>query len=502
MDDDSDAALAHQGIPSLAEELLVVIVSHLPIRAIARVASRLSREWARATRAQAVWAAVLHRRWGWTSLEDFGARFPGGWRQLFHVVRTLQPLLANELLDRWFYQGSHKASPRLCDVYDPRVVADPGVDTDADIVLTVRNLDTGKTCTLVDAQAELRNPRAVTTLKQRRQPRFPSPRAESEACVRALAILTGAARRFLLGIGQGGFFPTHDGIFTYHEEAATPVHYRHRALAETRASHIRDLDSGQVRALEEPLLDYHPHELRVGGCWQWSCDRLEWFGTEQLSPSRGCFGVGWQLVNTNREIVSFLHQWPLMPLVRRESAYYAPLTGVSEETVATAGRGPLQSASKWPSEAEDDALWLTFHKDLCLANGRQVSQCLAGAVTSDEPTTPCVQLRVITQHRYLEPPWLLRPQQWGWQVQLHSAAQASVGEQVANACLVDDLLTRHVMVPIMGPHGAVSRPVRLYSWLNECEHRLRDALGLDEETFDAAPATAPQFGVLNAKAGL
>jgi hypothetical protein len=48
----------------------------------------------------------------------------------------------------------------------------------------------------------------------------------------------------------------------------------------------------------------------------------------------------------------------------------------------------------------------------------------------------------------------------------------------------------------------VSRPVRLYSWLNECEHRLRDALGLDEETFDAAPATAPQFGVLNAKAGL
>jgi hypothetical protein len=255
-------------------------------------------------------------------------------------------------------------------------------------------------------------------------------------------------------------------------------------------------------ALEDPLLDYHPHELRVGGCWQWSCDRLEWFGTEQLSPSRGCFGVGWQLVNTNREIVSFLHQWPLMPLVRRESAYYAPLTGVSEETVATAGRGPLQSASKWPSEAEDDALWLTFHKDLCLANGRQVSQCLAGAVTSDEPTTPCVQLRVITQHRYLEPPWLLRPQQWGWQVQLHSAAQASVGEQVANACLVDDLLTRHVMVPIMGPHGAVSRPVRLYSWLNECEHRLRDALGLDEETFDAAPATAPQFGVLNAKAGL
>ena len=509
MDDDSDAALAHQGFPSLAEELLVVIVSHLPIHAIARVASRLSCEWARATRSQAVWAAVLHRRWGWTSLEDFGARFPGGWRQLFHVVRTLQPLRANELLDRWFYQGTHKASPRLCDVYDPRAVADPGVgdstwrlsaDIDADIVLTVRNLDTGKTCTLVDSQAELRNPRAVTTLTQRRQPRFPSPRAESEACVRALAILTGAARRFLLGIGQGGFFPTHDGIFTYHEEAATPVHYRHRALAETRASPMRDLDSGQVMDLEEPLLDYHPHELRVGGGWEWSCDRIEWFGTEALSPSRGCFGVGWQLVNTNREIVSFLHQWPLMPLVRRESAYYAPLTGVSEEALATAERRPLQST--WPTEAEDDALWLAFHKDLCLANSRQVSQCLAGAITSDEPTTPCVQLRVITQHRYLEPPWLLRPQQWGWQVQLHSAAQASVGEQVAHACLVDDLLTRHVMVPIMGPHGAVSRPVRLYSWLNECEHRLRDALGLDEATFDAAPATAPQFGVLNAKAGL
>ena len=45
-----------------------------------------------------------------------------------------------------------------------------------------------------------------------------------------------------------------------------------------------------------------------------------------------------------------------------------------------------------------------------------------------------------------------------------------------------ELLTRGIMVPLPGPHGTVTRFVPLPTWVASCELRLREQLGLIEES--------------------
>jgi hypothetical protein len=188
---------APHALPELPPELVTSIMTFIPIAAIPQ-AALVATNWAVAARSEAVWLAVLRRRWDITSLDCFGARFPS-WRSLFVALSTLPP------------------------------------------------------------------PREDTLSNEERDQLASGEMIELHA-------LSRPARLFLLGIARDGFFPTADGLFTYHEEGATPVHYRHTL--------------SDACALEE----YERGALRLGGEWEWSCDRLEWLPTSTTHISRGQWG--------------------------------------------------------------------------------------------------------------------------------------------------------------------------------------------------------------------
>ena len=197
---------------------------------------------------------------------------------------------------------------------------------------------------------------------------------------------------------------------------------------------------------DDALCPFEASELRIGGAWQWSPDRVEWFPSSTLSISRGVFASSgeWQLVETNEEIVNYLDAHPVVPLVRRE-------VGISVGV--------------------DESLWRVAHAGLSRANTHQV-ELLVDATDADEPTTPCVALRALTMHRYLAPPWLLRPRPSGWEAVFQSAAQASMKVHVEDFCNSSDAMTRCRVLPM---HGRV----RLCAWIADCEMRSRMQLGLE-----------------------
>ena len=79
---------------------------------------------------------------------------------------------------------------------------------------------------------------------------------------------------------------------------------------------------------------------------------------------------------------------------------------------------------------------------------------------------------------YLSPAWLLRPQEWGWQVVSQSSAQATIAERIADAAYSSNIYAQHIVVPMQGPHGSFSRRLRLFAWLALHEEQLRRQLGL------------------------
>ena len=200
---------------------------------------------------------------------------------------------------------------------------------------------------------------------------------------------------------------------------------------------------------DDELCAFEASDLRLGGAWQWSPDRVEWFPSSTLSISRGVFSLAgeWQLVETNEEIVSFLDRHPVVPLLRREVGF---------------------------SIGADEHLW----KDLTRGNARQV-EMLAEATFADDPTTPCVALRAITMHNYLAPAWLVRPRPWGWEAVFQSVEQASMRPHVEDLCRSSGAMTRHIVLPVQGEFGMKNRRVRLCAWIADCEMRLRLQLGLE-----------------------
>lgn len=138
-------------------------------------------------------------------------------------------------------------------------------------------------------------------LSEHRVPEFEMAPKFSHSCHGGLIELwaTGEkARKFLLGIARG-FMPTHDGLFTHHEERATPVHYRHTLGDDPLSGYSRD--DGTQGYRDEKLregLGLRKGGLRFGGVWEWSCDRVVWFPVSTTIISRGIFARSgeWSLV--------------------------------------------------------------------------------------------------------------------------------------------------------------------------------------------------------------
>ena len=358
----SSAADEPEVMPELPSELIVVVLLHLPIRAM-RTASLVCRAYCTAARVDDVWKSVLQRRWSLDSLDAFGAKF-GSWNALFHALRQLKPTRLNNL------SSASRAALR-----DGALISVHGL--------------------------------------------------EPPACC------------FLVGVAMGGLFPTADGLFTHHEDGASPIHYRH------------SLSAAESAALDE----YDASRVRLGGSWEWSCDRAEWFPCSTTSITRGVFSAAgeWDLADSNLEIVDYLHDWPVVPLVLRECAL-APNTA-----------------------SDDDAFWCMAHADVCKANEQQVV-ALGAAIISREPTTPCVELRAITTHFFLQPVRHIRPQVWAWEPLYQSAAQRSVCEAAQALCGADVL---NQYAPNMAPHRLF--PFKPYEFARACDLRLRGELGIRTE---------------------
>jgi hypothetical protein len=232
--DEATAEGEAEAFPWLPPELVTHVFCHLPIQAMPD-GSLVCHAWRTAGAADDVWKAALRRRWDFTSLDTFGARFDS-WCAVFHALRQLRP-------------------------YNLHLLSE-----------------------------EARN-------------------ALTDGALISLHALELPVRRFLLGLAMGGVFPTADGIWTYYEEGATPIHYRHK-LSEAEAAELEAYDAAKVR---------------LGGRWEWSCDRSEWYESSTTIITRGVFSSEgeWGLVEANLEVVNYLHEFPLVPLVRRECAFDA-----------------------------------------------------------------------------------------------------------------------------------------------------------------------------------
>lgn len=85
-------------LPQLPAELVVHVLSYLPIAALQRVGT-VSRDWADAHVAEPVWLTVLRRRWSFSGLCIFGERF-ASWREVFTALQALPALHATALYAR------------------------------------------------------------------------------------------------------------------------------------------------------------------------------------------------------------------------------------------------------------------------------------------------------------------------------------------------------------------------------------------------------------------
>ena len=166
------------------------------------------------------------------------------------------------------------------------------------------------------------------------------------------------ARDFVSGLASG-FMPRASGIFTFHGEGLTPIHYRHIPADGGCGAHDDDDD-------ESPMCTRSgrpAQRLRMGGRWQWSPDACEWFETSCVRITRGLFAAGgaWDLAEANVEIVEYLHAWPLVPFWR------APLQG--------ARGGGL-----------DAAFWARVHGAL-LRRNTQLREAFEAVVFDEAPTS-------------------------------------------------------------------------------------------------------------------
>ena len=239
---------------------------------------------------------------------------------------------------------------------------------------------------------------------------------EQFACVDGLFIelyaISANARVFLLGIARDGLVPTHDGLFTFHEEVrawygrrgavpglvsalnASALSFPCRAprrctivtaFLATRCTRMStkpcaSAASGSGAAIgmngsrryaiarEAPRRTGHGRKVVVApgtddhltGC----CSLVAQSSTH---ISRGLFAVAdWTLVETNCELVTFLDRWPLVPLVRRELGLTSPRGG--EHTI-------------------DEDFWSMAHSEVALANAAQLDELFFDSVYSAEVQT-------------------------------------------------------------------------------------------------------------------
>lgn len=183
----SDAA----EFPSLPFEVVVLIVERLPARSIGAVGLGLCHEWAAAARSEHVWAAVVRRRWPDVSLDHFGARF-GGWRHLFDTLLTVRPPCELSESDRHSLRDGALIELHALGAAARRFV-----------------------------QGVAQSGFVSRTLVEPSPPSLPS------------ATCADTTR----GLRTRSQVPTADGIFTYHEEGATPIHYVRRTRSHARGVH-------------------------------------------------------------------------------------------------------------------------------------------------------------------------------------------------------------------------------------------------------------------------
>ena len=221
--------------------------------------------------------------------------------------------------------------------------------------------------------------------------------------------------------------------------------------------------------------------LLLGGEWEWSVDRVEFFATSTTVVERGLFAQqrgDWQIADANEEIVTFLHHIPLVPFFVKEFGV-RPLHHFSQQ----------QQQLTLSLQAEDDAFWRSAHSEALEANCEAIPEAFRDAVYSPSPTTPCVATRLFTCHLFFSPAIHLRVRPpFGWEVVPQSDVQHGVrafGEHV----LLELLSTCELlMVPTQGAYGEIHRSVLLWEHLYETEQRLREQLGIADEAADLADA--------------
>ena len=317
-----------------------------------------------------------------------------------------------------------------------------------------------------------------------------------------------SVRHFVFGLADG-YMPAHDGCFTYHGEAATPIHYRHTVPPEGVDRECDDLDAAGAQT-----------GLRFGGSWEWSCDRLAWHSTESTTVSLGLFaGSGaWALTDDNEELVRYLDDWPVMPLFRR--ACELTPEAVSAHILATAAdrpadllaeqherferlivdrdlsggqpsRGAAVSASASDAARDDHAFWSSRVRQ----RNARIASGFWEIMYSDSPTSPCVTSRALTVHQLLRPPIVLGVGAAGWAVPFPSTdAQASVVP--LDAPLPSEAaLNRRVMVDVAAPFGVIKRQLPMWAVVDEAFRSIRRRLGLDPPDDDQLPGGGyPQGG--------
>ena len=175
MDATASSPLTDADFPSLPFEVVMLVVECLPAQAIGAVALGLCHEWAAAARSVNVWATVVRRRWPAVTLEHLGARF-SGWRHLFHSLLALRPPCELSEADRHSLQDG-----ALIELHALGAAARRFVQSVAQSGFVRRSLVERHRLLLLRSCADILSARAQV--------------------------------------------PTADGLFTYHEEGATPIHY-------------------------------------------------------------------------------------------------------------------------------------------------------------------------------------------------------------------------------------------------------------------------------------
>ena len=372
--------------PSLPPEIALLIVCRCPVSSL-RCALSVARDWAAAASYDELWLVILQRRWPEFRLQADG-RFTSA-KSAFHCLRLLGD-------DAKLYDETRNDSPAPCN----------------------------------------------HAMRRYTQPiRFPNeyPRKLS-------AMNSKTALRFVDGM-INGYMPASDGCFTYHEEGATPIHYRHSCNDTT-------FEEGYVL-----------------GAWQWSPDRVEWFSCSTLEISRGAFAdIGFKLVDATAEIVEFLAAFPYtLPF------FTAPCTPVHD--------CPL------------DGAWWRRRLKWCEVQNQVIRNDFELAVYTDEPSVPCLARRTFTVHQLFEPPII-----FGVQTPPDAAVEPGTEDSTCveprhgahHEWIMELLVGRVVVVPVPGPFGTVNRTVRLWEHLHEVERELRLRLGvlMEEAEADAESETS------------